>query len=71
MFQFCFVLISSGVLMRIRLFGYDQGVMGGLLTLNSFITTFPQIDTTVAGELGLSAAEKSTRSTVQGRPIRI
>lgn len=40
--------------------------MGGLLTLNSFVTTFPQIDTTNAGEMGLSAAEKSTRSTVQG-----
>jgi MFS family permease len=40
--------------------------MGGLLTLNSFVTTFPQIDTTKAGEMGLSAAETSTRSTVQG-----
>jgi hypothetical protein len=49
-----------------RLFGYDQGVMGGLLTLNSFVATFPQIDTTKAGEMGLSAAERSTRSTVQG-----
>lgn len=54
------------MLMINRLFGYDQGVMGGLLTLNSFVTTFPQIDTTKAGEMGLSAAEKSTRSTVQG-----
>ncbi|KAK6204142.1 hypothetical protein LQW54_008376 [Pestalotiopsis sp. IQ-011] len=27
------------------LFGYDQGVMGGLLTLPSFLATFPQIDT--------------------------
>ncbi|KAK1825202.1 hypothetical protein LTR12_000002 [Friedmanniomyces endolithicus] len=27
------------------LFGYDQGVMGGLLTLNSFLRYFPQIDT--------------------------
>lgn len=49
-----------------RLFGYDQGVMGGLLTLNSFVKTFPQIDTTKAGEVGLSAAERSTRSTIQG-----
>jgi len=40
--------------------------MGGLLTLNSFVVTFPQIDTTKAGEMGLTAAEKSTRSTVQG-----
>ncbi|ROW10272.1 hypothetical protein VMCG_01923 [Cytospora schulzeri] len=27
------------------LFGYDQGVLGGLLTLNSFLRYFPQIDT--------------------------
>ncbi|ESZ96873.1 sugar transporter STL1 [Sclerotinia borealis F-4128] len=27
------------------LFGYDQGVMGGLLTLPSFVATFPEIDT--------------------------
>lgn len=26
------------------LFGYDQGVMGGLLTLGSFLNLFPQID---------------------------
>ncbi|KAL1310590.1 hypothetical protein AAFC00_000866 [Neodothiora populina] len=26
------------------LFGYDQGVMGGLLTLNSFVEVFPEID---------------------------
>ncbi|KAJ5570004.1 uncharacterized protein N7459_009434 [Penicillium hispanicum] len=40
--------------------------MGGLLTLNSFVTTFPQIDTTEAGMMGLSADQKNTRSTVQG-----
>ncbi|KAJ5224517.1 uncharacterized protein N7469_008020 [Penicillium citrinum] len=60
------IMISIIAGLDFLLFGYDQGVMGGLLTLNSFITTFPQIDTTAAGELGLSAAEKSTRSTVQG-----
>lgn len=27
------------------LFGYDQGVMGGLLTLPSFLSLFPQINT--------------------------
>ncbi|KAI0470576.1 general substrate transporter [Xylariaceae sp. FL0804] len=27
------------------LFGYDQGVMGGLLTLDSFLALFPQINT--------------------------
>lgn len=28
-----------------RLFGYDQGVMGGLLTLPSFLTVFPEVNT--------------------------
>ncbi|KAK5731801.1 hypothetical protein LTR17_011013 [Elasticomyces elasticus] len=27
------------------LFGYDQGVLGGLLTLESFLKYFPEIDT--------------------------
>ncbi|KAJ5125479.1 hypothetical protein N7448_004799 [Penicillium atrosanguineum] len=60
------IMISIIAGLDFLLFGYDQGVMGGLLTLNSFVTTFPQIDTTKAGEMGLSAAERSTRSTVQG-----
>jgi hypothetical protein len=30
------------------LFGYDQGVMGGLLTLPSFNRTFPEIDINAA-----------------------
>ncbi|KAJ5082754.1 hypothetical protein N7532_011797 [Penicillium argentinense] len=60
------IMISIIAGLDFLLFGYDQGVMGGLLTLNSFVATFPQIDTTKAGEMGLSAAERSTRSTVQG-----
>lgn len=31
--------------MDFLLFGYDQGVMGGLLTLESFVAVFPEIDT--------------------------
>ena len=31
------------------LFGYDQGVMSGLLTGDAFTKTFPEIDTTGAG----------------------
>ncbi|KAJ6014496.1 hypothetical protein N7540_009087 [Penicillium herquei] len=60
------IMISIIAGLDFLLFGYDQGVMGGLLTLNSFVREFPQIDTTAAGEMGLSAAERSTRSTVQG-----
>ncbi|KAL2006792.1 hypothetical protein VTN00DRAFT_9460 [Thermoascus crustaceus] len=38
------------------LFGYDQGVMGGLLTLGSFTKTFPEIDLTKKGVEGISIA---------------
>lgn len=60
------VLISIIAGLDFLLFGYDQGVMGGLLTLNSFVRTFPEIDTTKAGTMGLTADQKSTRSNVQG-----
>ncbi|CDK29797.1 unnamed protein product [Kuraishia capsulata CBS 1993] len=43
------------------LFGYDQGVMGSLLTLESFRDTFPSIDT----------IRKPSRSTMQGFVIAI
>ncbi|KFZ08778.1 hypothetical protein V502_09153 [Pseudogymnoascus sp. VKM F-4520 (FW-2644)] len=43
------------------LFGYDQGVMGGLLTLPSFVQTFPEIDV-----LNASPAESDHVSLVQG-----
>lgn len=48
------------------LFGYDQGVTGGLLTLESFVKYFPTIDTTDAHMYGWSAAEKRSQSTRQG-----
>ncbi|KAL8278128.1 hypothetical protein RQP46_009452 [Phenoliferia psychrophenolica] len=42
--------------MGFLLFGYDQGVMGGLLTLPSFVDTFPRIDTiNTTGELKCTA----------------
>ncbi|KAJ6130554.1 hypothetical protein N7512_003334 [Penicillium capsulatum] len=45
------------------LFGYDQGVTGGLLDLPSFTKYFPDIN---PEEHGLSHAVKSSRSTNQG-----
>ncbi|KAJ5086772.1 hypothetical protein NUU61_008079 [Penicillium alfredii] len=60
------IMISVIAGLDFLLFGYDQGVMGGLLTLNSFVTTFPEIDTTKAAKAHISAAEASYRSTVQG-----
>nr|POF01305.1 sugar transporter stl1 [Quercus suber] len=50
------------MLIAIPRFGYDQGVMGGLLTLPSFIAVFPQIDTT-------NAAGNSPRAVNQGVSI--
>jgi hypothetical protein len=48
------------------LFGYDQGVMGGLLTLPSFIKTFPEINTTTAAMNALTPSQRNHRTTVQG-----
>ncbi|KAF4535523.1 putative sugar transporter stl1 protein [Lasiodiplodia theobromae] len=44
------------------LFGYDQGVMGGLLTLGSFLKTFPEMDV----NSGTTEAERNHISTIQG-----
>ncbi|KOS23340.1 Sugar transporter STL1 [Escovopsis weberi] len=44
------------------LFGYDQGVMGGILTLPVFLAQFPTIDPDAVTD----QAEKSNRSTYQG-----
>ncbi|KAJ5871396.1 uncharacterized protein N7529_003749 [Penicillium soppii] len=54
------IMISVIAGLDFLLFGYDQGVMGGLLTLNSFVTVFPEIDTTK------SSSSTSTNSTTQG-----
>lgn len=51
--------------MDFLLFGYDQGVMGGILTLESFLDQFPEIDPDRAA----TAAEASSRSTQQGISI--
>ena len=48
----------------VLLFGYDQGVMGSLLTLPSFLETFPSIDST--GKSGTSH-----EATLQGVAIGI
>ncbi|KAJ4302445.1 hypothetical protein N0V88_002589 [Collariella sp. IMI 366227] len=45
------------------LFGYDQGVMGGILTLKVFLDAFPMINPKA---FGISEEESSTRSTYQG-----
>lgn len=60
--------IAIGVIagMDFLLFGYDQGVTGGLLTLDSFISVFPTISTTGDYWDSLTKAEQSTQSTRQG-----
>ncbi|CAM1510154.1 Fc.00g004890.m01.CDS01 [Cosmosporella sp. VM-42] len=48
------------------LFGYDQGVMGGILTLPVFLEQFPDIN---SAEAGISKATSSQRSLNQGISI--
>lgn len=55
--------ISSLGSLDFFLFGYDQGITGGLLDLPSFTKYFPEIDPL---EEGISAALKTQRSTNQG-----
>lgn len=43
-------------------YGYNQGVTGGLLTLESFAETFPQMNT-----LTTTGAQQHYNSTIQGR----
>ncbi|KAF7561967.1 hypothetical protein G7046_g2188 [Stylonectria norvegica] len=47
------------------LFGYDQGVMGGILTLPIFLAQFPSIDPMAEGVIA-GSSESSKRSTNQG-----
>ncbi|KAK0618975.1 general substrate transporter [Immersiella caudata] len=47
-------------------FGYNQGVMSGILTMPSFLETFPLIDPDAAGD---SHYERSVRSTNQGLAV--
>jgi MFS family permease len=48
------------------LFGYDQGVMSGLLTGRAFTTTFPEIDTTYGGN-----PDKDGAASLQGLVVAI
>jgi hypothetical protein len=52
--------------MDFLLFGYDQGVTGGLLTLQSFIKYFPTIALTGPSYESLDADGRSAQSTRQG-----
>lgn len=44
-------------------YGYNLSVAGGLLTLESFVRTFPELDT-----LHTTGAQQHRNSTVQGIP---
>jgi len=43
-------------------FGYNQAVAGGVLTLESFVNTFPQLDT-----VNTTGAQAHYNSTIQGK----
>jgi MFS family permease len=49
------------------LFGYDQGVMGSLLTLDTFISTFPAMDVSNS----VPAAKRAHNSTIQGVAVSL
>ncbi|KAK9351489.1 general substrate transporter [Lipomyces doorenjongii] len=49
------------------LFGFDQGVMGSLLTLDTFISTFPAMDVSN----NVSAAKRTHNSTIQGVAVSL
>lgn len=55
------VVVSVIGAMGFALQGYDQAVANGLLTLKSFMRTFPAIDT-----VNTTGAVKSRNSTIQG-----
>lgn len=46
------------------LFGYNQSGIGGLLSINSWVSTFPEIDT-----INTTGGQKATNSTIQVRII--
>ena len=46
------------------LFGYDQGVMSGLLTLPTFIDTFPEMDTVNSALSAKQTSYKDRKSVV-------
>jgi hypothetical protein len=58
---------SESTLTSCRLFGYDQGVTGGLLNLPSFTKQFPEICATTECLDGKSEHEKYHRSLIQGK----
>ncbi|KAK4499610.1 hypothetical protein PRZ48_010128 [Zasmidium cellare] len=47
-------------------FGYNQGVAGNVLTLQSFVSVFPQIDT-----VNMTGAKEQHNSTIQGLVIAL
>nr|SIP56013.1 putative Sugar Porter [Yarrowia alimentaria] len=53
--------------MGFLLFGYDQGVMGGLLTLPTFVQQFPSMDTSSS----LPPDVKTHNTTIQGTAVGI
>lgn len=55
--QTCLVALPSFIL-----FGYNQSGLGGLLSINNWVETFPEIDT-----VNTTGQQKSTNATIQVR----
>lgn len=58
------IALTAGVAFMLQ--GYDQGVLGSLLTLDSFVATFPRIDTAHT-----TGALKNYNSVIQGTVVAV
>ena len=65
--------IAVGVVagLDFTLFGYDQGVVGALLGLESWYNTFPEIDTSSPRYMSLSPNERYHNSIIQGSHVTV
>ena len=63
------ILVGVIAGMDFLLFGYDQGVTGGLLFLPSFITVFPEIDASSDQYKALPTSAQNKRTTIQGERL--
>lgn len=57
------VILAIVGAMAFALQGYDQAVMNGLLTLDTFVARFPQINTS---STKITGAQKSHHALIQG-----
>lgn len=58
------ISLTAGVAFMLQ--GYDQGVLGSLLGLESFVATFPEMDT-----VNTTGAAQNQNSLIQGTVVAV